>query len=109
MVPASFLFIFRKKINSRYVDTKVWMFFAIASLLCIPLQSMASTATDRLALYLTPLQMVVYSRLPLFFSPAFRYVVLTAILSGYTAVLYVWLNYSSNALESWIPYKWILT
>ena len=64
-----------------------------------------STAIDRIALYVIPLQLVVGSRLPdthLFgLTPA---QLLLSVLGYCFAVEFVWLNYAHHA-SSWLPYK----
>jgi len=63
---------------------------------------------DRLALYLTPLQVVVFSRLPFLARKELHPdVMVVLILFGYGAVLFVWLNFASHA-QYWLPYRNIL-
>jgi hypothetical protein len=61
-----------------------------------------STALDRLALYLAPLQIAVWSRVPL----AYRAGRLARLLivSYACAVQFVWLNYAAHS-ELWLPYR----
>ena len=86
----------------------VWLWMAFAAILCVPLLSLASTATDRIALYLTPLQIVVLSRLPtLLQQKDLRNVAVLGTLAGYALVLFVWLNYARHA-DCWVPYDNLL-
>ena len=102
------MFIFWKRWKAHFPDHRLWFWLAILSLLCLPLVFVASTAVDRMALYLAPLQVVVYSRVPaLIQSIMLRTVVVVTILGGYAAVLWVWLNLGTHA-HYWLPYKNIL-
>jgi len=68
--------------------------------------SPASTAIDRLALYMLPLQLVVFSSAPTAMSTdtgkARGWVGMT--IAYYLLVLFVWLNYATHA-PYWLPYK----
>ena len=66
----------------------------------------ASTALDRLALYLIPLQMFVFGRLPNAMSnrPATQSAIAVLIIAYHAAVLFVWLTYADNAY-AWRPYR----
>ncbi len=62
----------------------------------------SSAAVDRLALYISPLQMIILSRLPgVYLKQDFGKVVLVAYAF---AVQFVWLNYAQHA-EDWVPYR----
>jgi len=76
--------------------------FAIA---CIPLVMMSSTATDRVALYLIPLQIFVFSRLhQITADRLLRAYIVLGIVGYYAAVQTVWLFFASHA-HAWLPYK----
>ena len=80
---------------------------ALASVAWLFLSS-SSTAVDRVALYLIPLQLFVFARLPdvLGGGRSIRTWVI-AIVIYYTAVLIVWLNFATHAF-AWVPYhSWI--
>lgn len=65
----------------------------------------ASTAVDRLALYLMPFQAVILSRLSWAFTKKTSdFAITTALVVYSAAVLFVWLNYADNAY-AWIPYR----
>lgn len=102
---AILFFAFRRYWRGRWQDDAIWTWFAILSLACLPLVSIASTAADRIALYFIPLQLAVYSRLPLLLKGTYmRTLVVVSVLLGYTAVEFVWLVYGSFS-DLWIPYK----
>ena len=65
-----------------------------------PSRIASSTAVDRLALYVMPLQIAVLSRFPLIFGRRMG----TLIVVLYSlAIEFVWLNFATNA-RYWIPY-----
>lgn len=65
-----------------------------------------STALDRMALYLLPLQLFVFSHLPDVISAHGRrnFKVVGLMLCYYALVLFVWLNFADNA-HGWVPYQ----
>ncbi len=78
---------------------------ALAAIVCVGIVGFATTAVDRIALYLTPLQVVVYSRLPYLMRRKFsQQSVVVALITGYGVVLYIWLNFASHA-KYWLPYR----
>jgi len=108
LVAAIALLLNWKQWKKTYPDALLWLWMALAAIACVPLVGLATTAVDRIALYLTPLQVVVFARLPYL---ARRQVdpdtMVLAILLAYGAVLFVWLNYAVNA-RYWLPYRNIL-
>jgi hypothetical protein len=74
----------------------------LAALLTTP----SSTAIDRLALYLLPLQVFVLARLPeaLSSSKNTKRQLLLAVIAYSAAVQFVWFNFGDHA-EAWVPYK----
>lgn len=87
---------------------KLWTNLSLAALVCLVLLSVsdASTAIDRLALYIIPLQIMALSRLPTIFGrsvPGALLVAATLVLYS-AAILFVWLNYAQHAFE-WLPYR----
>jgi hypothetical protein len=80
---------------------------AIAAFACLAMLAVtsASTAIDRLALYLIPLQIMVLSRLPAHFAKSEREKLgLTVLVVAYSATIqFVWLNYAQHA-DLWLPY-----
>jgi hypothetical protein len=69
----------------------------------------ASTAVDRVALYVLPLQMVVFSHLPSVLAKrgAQNRMLVWMTLTYYLLVQFVWLNFAVNA-EYWVPYHFYL-
>lgn len=111
IVAAMILLLARNRFYASREEKLVWMTFAILSLLtgiALVLVS-SSVAVDRMAMYLIPLQLFVFSRVPIVFtqpvqpvqpSQALRF----AVVLYSAAVLFVWLNYAVNA-GSWVPYR----
>lgn len=107
-IPALMFLWFWKRWRARFGDHWLWTWFAVLSIVCVPLVGIASTAVDRVALYLTPIQLVVLSRLPaLIGEPALRGAAVVTILGTYGLVLWVWLNYAIHAF-AWVPYNNVL-
>jgi len=105
-LPTIFMLAVWKRWKERYSDYRVWFWIGMMSLLCVPLVSLASTAVDRVALYFTPIQLVVLSRLPElvrneFMRPVWRF----AGIALYATVLWVWLTRSIHADLCWLPYQ----
>lgn len=108
-IPPAILFLLYKKRFALSPDQeKLWRNFAISSLLALAalFVSSASTAIDRLALYLIPLQMFVWGRFPVVFQDRGRLnMQVTLAIMAYSAMAqFVWLNYAVNA-QFWLPYK----
>ena len=105
---AVFLLKYWKQWKQLYPNALLWLWMAYGAIVCVFAVEFATTAVDRLALYLTPLQVVVFSRLPFLarknHSPD---TIVVWILLGYGAVLYVWLNFAVHA-RYWLPYRNIL-
>ena len=87
----------------------MWTNLSLAALFCLALLAVsdASTAIDRLALYIIPLQIMVLSRVPTIFGRT---------VPGSAAewpqpwscivplIAFVWLNYAQHASQ-WLPYR----
>lgn len=107
-VPAIIFIFLRHKLYLDLVSERLWWWMSLLSLVCIPLVLISSTATDRVALYLIPLQIFVFSRLH--YSSKDNYckaLIVISIIAYYTAIQFVWLNFASHAY-SWVPYNSLL-
>ncbi len=108
VVAAAALFVFWKRWKSEFSDFRLWFWIAVLSIVCLGLVGFASTAVDRVALYFAPLQVVVFSRLPvLIHDTMFRTWAVVIIISYYAVVLWIWLNYAIHA-HYWLPYQNVL-
>jgi len=107
-LPACIYLLFRKRFHLQPVEANLWRWFSIISIALFinVIASVATTAVDRVALYLLPLQLVVFAYLPdVLGNRGARNTLLTAlVLLYYGAVLFVWLNYANNAY-AWLPYR----
>jgi hypothetical protein len=104
-VPAVIFLIFRKRMVPEAQERTLWVWMALFSLACVPMLSLSSTAVDRVALYLIPLQMYVFSRLPrLGRSADVRAAMVVAIVGYFFLIQATWLNFASHA-QYWLPYR----
>jgi len=108
LLPAAILLTKQKKFKFAPSERRLWKLFAWMSvgLFCLLLLTPASTAVDRVALYMLPLQFVVFSNLPVRFGSSVggRFFITAAIIGFYASVLLVWLNYAGHA-DAWVPYR----
>ena len=106
-LPATILLVFRKKFVWQPAERNLWISMSVLALACVAwlLVSSSSTAVDRVALYLIPLQLFVFARLPdlLGRGRSIRTLVI-AVVVYYAAVLLVWLNFATHAF-AWVPYR----
>lgn len=107
-LPSVLLFAFWRPWGKCYSDRWIWALFAILSIVGMLLVSKASTAVDRMVLYLIPLQIVFWSRFPELSSRYIsKQVAHLGVVAGYALVMFVWLVYAVNSIF-WIPYGNIL-
>jgi len=106
-----FLFIHQKMSNQ--IEKKIWMFFSIFSCVLLALYFVvsSSTAIDRVALYLLPLQVYVFSTLPDNLAVTDRgrnFLWVFFVICVFFMVLSVWLLFGVHA-SYWLPYQsWLL-
>ena len=107
-LPATILLVWRRRFPFNVAQARLWFWSAVLSLvlLALVILSPATTAVDRIGLYLLPLQLVVFAHLPeVFGRPGQKNGVwVGAVLAYYAAVLFVWLNFATHA-EYWLPYQ----
>lgn len=108
VVPAVILLLWHKRFVMELPKERLWRWFSIISLglLVLYFVSPSSTAVDRVALYMLPLQLTVLSYLPGVFGRRGGndkpFVIAVVLYSA--AIQFVWLNYATHA-EGWIPYR----
>jgi hypothetical protein len=93
-----------RKLKFDEVEYSVWRNFALASfgaLIALAI-SPSSTAVDRVAIYLLPIQVAVFSRLPMLARRNEVSRILPVAL--FAGVQYVWLTYANHA-RLWLPYQ----
>lgn len=106
VVPAAILVVFRKRLVPDPAERKLWLWIAVFALACLPLVfGPSSTAVDRVALYLIPIQLFVFARIPrLATTVQMRTPLVVGVVAYYAAVLFVWLNFATHAF-AWVPYQ----
>jgi hypothetical protein len=106
--PALVFLIFRRRLAPDGHLRRLWTWMALVALASVLLLAISpsSTAVDRIALYLIPLQMFVFGRLPDLGGSdrAMTNALVASTLVFYGLVLAVWLNYASHAF-AWLPYR----
>lgn len=105
VLPAALLLLYWRRWKAVAPNPWLWLTLAVAAIASALLVDLASTAVDRLALYLTPLQLAVFARLPQLMRRQLPPELVTlAVVCLYGAVAFVWLNYASHA-PHWLPYR----
>ncbi|HKI60828.1 MAG TPA: EpsG family protein [Mariprofundaceae bacterium] len=105
LTPAILLLLIWRRWKEKFGKDGPWRWMALMTLGAMVLLPIASTAVDRMALYLAPLQLVVWSRVPLLFATVrARTFAIATILGLYATVLFVWLTYATHA-RYWLPYQ----
>jgi hypothetical protein len=109
-LPAVLYFVFRSRFRldddgRRFVDVIALVALLFVGMLVV---SPSSTAVDRMALYIIPIQLLVLGRLPFALATTNKnYQLLVGGVVAYSAaVMVVWLNYSEN-WRWWVPYSLI--
>lgn len=111
-IPSAIFLIWNHRFNLPDSDRVLWKIFAYISLLLMAMLFLtdASTALDRIGLYMIPIQLVVFAYLPEAFGSrggSINQWIVLIIIGYYFSVMFVWLNFSSHA-ALWLPYKNIL-
>lgn len=107
-VPACVLLLLWQRFDFNDEARSLWAWCSAISLLLLGLGlfTSATTAVDRVALYMLPMQMVVFSRIPDALGEKNRrndgWVLLVVLY--YAAVQLVWLNFAANS-KHWVPYR----
>jgi hypothetical protein len=109
LVPALVLIVWRAKFRFSEGERRLWLLFALISLALfgVFLVSPASTAIDRIALYMLPLQLVIFAHLPDVLSDERENDVspmVLGVVGFYGLVQFVWLNFADHA-HLWLPYR----
>jgi len=108
LVPAVIYLWLQDRFDLTPSQRRMWRYMSFAALgtLALLIVLPSSTVVDRLALYLIPLQLFVFSRLPILFGRDGKTNgQMTLLVVAYAALLqFVWLNFAYHA-EFWLPYK----
>lgn len=107
LIPAILFLALRKSLTNDRTERRMWTWMSILSILCVPMLLVSATATDRMALYFIPLQIVVAARLcRLAHTVKTRSAIFLCILFFYAMVQFVWLNFAHHSF-AWIPYQFL--
>jgi len=111
VVPSALFLVMSRRFGLDRDSRLLWTLFAggsVALLAILPVFP-SSTAIDRAALYMIPVQLFVFGRLPLVLgqTPHGARLISFASILYYSAALFVWLHFASNA-RNWLPYKMVL-
>lgn len=107
-LPAAMFLLARRRFQLLPIEQRLWTNIALVALAFIVflMVSPSSTAVDRMALYIIPIQIFVLSRLPEAFSGRIRGInpITLAVVVYSAAVQFVWLNFGEHA-RAWLPYQ----
>lgn len=110
-LPAAIFLWYRKKFYLTVNQRLLWTTTSVLAITFIWLLqiSPSSTAVDRLALYLIPLQLFVWSHFPDVIGKLGKQnlIPVLMVLFLYALVLFVWLNFANHS-QAWIPYKFYI-
>jgi len=104
LAPATLALTMASRLGFSDTERKLWRNFGLASfaLLALVLISPSTTAVDRVALYILPIQIAVLSRVP---GGLMNELIGKLVVIGYSlAVQFVWLTFAAHA-DYWIPYR----
>lgn len=108
VVAAIIFMIMRDRLIISSFQKSFWTVCSILSILSVPafLSFSASSGIDRISLYMIPLQIIIYSRLPYLLSKNRKAIpsILIGVIGYSFLVQFVWLVYADNA-DSWLPYR----
>jgi len=111
-VPAAVFLVFRRRFPIAEPAKTTWTVIAVVALGLLGLLAISPSSTwiDRLGLFFSPIQLVVFGYLTSVFAADVREQRIAAFMGVlfYGTVLFVWLNYADNA-GSWLPYRWIFS
>ena len=104
LVPALLLLLFFRKFQAKYMVSSHWYVFAVLCFVMFGLVSIGSTAIDRFSVYITPLQIYVWSRIPFIWDSRVTMPAITLGVVIYSGLaLGLWLNFA-NHRDDWVPY-----
>ena len=107
-IPAVLLLLLWRNWNKHFKHSEIWVWIAIASIGSVFFVGIASTAIDRINLYLAPIQLYFWTRLPMLGADLLtRTLIIIGTILFYGVILWLWLHLAEN-LGNWVPYKSIL-
>jgi hypothetical protein len=110
-IPAIIFLILRNQFSMPPSTKRLWtaMAFVSIGLIFAVIFLPSSTAIDRVSLYLIPIQIVVFSRVPDAFgrNEIAKQILVFLVVAYSGAIMFGWLEYADNSL-SWVPYRSVL-
>jgi hypothetical protein len=107
-VPAFLFLLHRKRFAFSSAENRLWLIFSLMAIgmFLAFFPTNLSTALDRMALYIIPLQLVVFAHLPDAIGVFGRrnQAIVAFILLYYATVLFIWLNFAAHS-RLWVPYQ----
>lgn len=107
-VPASLFLLYRNRFLLAKSEKKLWSIFSLVSvgMFIAFFPTSLSTALDRMALYIIPLQLFVFAHLPDALGVLGRrnQNIVAAIIFYYALVMFIWLNFAVHS-RYWVPYQ----
>ena len=107
-IPAMLFLFYRNVFTLNFIERRLWSIVSVLSvaLLVAYFVTGLSTALDRIALYLMPIQMVAFSHLPdaLGRRGGRNTQIVMLILIYFGAVQFIWLNFAAHA-PAWLPFQ----
>jgi hypothetical protein len=104
VIPALFFLAAHHRFEFDRQEERIWRYFSFAALVFLTALIIvpSSTAVDRLALYILPLQIAIFTRAPVAYTSAGFGRLLVILYSA--ALQLVWLNFAIHS-EAWVPYQ----
>mgnify|MGYP006091997197 FL=1 len=104
LIAAIFMLLFRKELTKNIIERRIFVSFALVTIFSIFLMNDFSVLSDRMNLYLSILQVFVFSRLFYVFKGEKNIKTLNILIFfNYGLILTVWLLFAVNS-HAWIPY-----
>lgn len=107
-IPGILFINYRNRLKFNQHDGRLWLTVSVLAVFFFVALVITgfTTALDRVSLYILPLQIVVFSRLPDALCRRMRdkLWLILAILAYFSLVLFVWLNFAANSY-AWVPYS----
>lgn len=106
IIPALLFLRFASRFDLAAHERRFWRNLSLVAILSAPLLFVlpSSTVLDRLSLYVVPLQIFTFSRIPNVVAPTARGQVVIALVVYSALVQAVWLIFSTHSLY-WLPYR----
>jgi hypothetical protein len=107
-VTALLYLLFKRRFDAPKIEYKIWAGFSYAAILIQILYFFVTSnvSLDRVSVYILPLQVWVWSKVPTSFGAGRRTdLVLTTLVIAYsTAILWLWLAFANHS-KYWVPYQ----